>query len=243
MINRHGKRNILFFILILACLAQPGPSICQDSKGQFSDETLPKFEGGDFNRKIYFKHKLEFSLDTGWLPNNIPFIFDPFMGEKWARVPMDYTLVPIIPSLRWHWGNIAAPSFIRGNTDLTFSGSYTVIPRGPEHLYTAFMFGVRRNFVQSNWRVVPYVEARGGVGYTDAKGPEGVLYAQGQDLTFNFILGGGVRYNFNPRYSISTGIAYMHVSNAYLSQPKVYDYGINVFGPTLGVTVGMGKLR
>jgi hypothetical protein len=45
------------------------------------------------------------------------------------------------------------------------------------------MLGVRRNFVQRNWRVVPYVEARGGVGYTDAKGPEGVKYAQGQDLT------------------------------------------------------------
>jgi lipid A 3-O-deacylase PagL len=165
------------------------------------------------------------------------------MGQKWDRTPLDYTLVPLILSLRWHWGNIAAPSFIRGNTDLTFSACYTDIPRGPEHLYAAFMFGVRRNFVQPNWRVVPYAEARGGVGYTDAKGPYGVPWAQGQDLTFNFILGGGVRYNFNPRYSISTGIAYMHVSNAYLSQPKVTDYGINVYGPTFGITVGLGKLQ
>jgi hypothetical protein len=235
--------KIVFCTLTFVCLAQPKPSIAQDSKSKFSGETLAKLEPGDFNRKIYFKHKLEFSLDTGWLPNNIPFIFDPFMGEKWARVPLDYTLVPLIFSVRWHWGNIAAPSFIRGNTDLTFSGSYTAIPRGPEHLFTAFMFGVRRNFVQPNWRVVPYVETRGGVGYTDAKGPEGVLYAQGQDLTFNLILGGGVRYNFNPRYSTSVGIAYMHVSNAYLSQPKVYDYGINVFGPTLGVNIGLGKLH
>jgi hypothetical protein len=168
------------------CVAHPAPSIGQDSKSQFSDETLTNFEPGDFNRKIYFKHKLEFSLDTGWLPNNIPFLFNPLMGEKWAQNPLDYALVPIIFPLRWHWGNIAAPSFIRGNTDLTFSGSYTVIPRGPERLYAAFMFGVRRNFVQPNWRVVPYVEARGGVGYTDAKGPKGVLYAQGQDLTFKF---------------------------------------------------------
>jgi len=234
---------LLFFTLILACLAQPVPSIGQDSKSQVSGETLLKLEPGDFNREIYFKHKLEFSLDMGWLPNNIPFIFDPFMGEKWARVPMDYTLVPIIPSLRWHWGNVAGPSFIRGNTDLTFSLSYTDIPRGPEHLYVTFMFGVRRNFVQPNWRVVPYAEARGGVGYTDAKGPYGVLYAQGQDLTFNFILGGGVRYNLNSRYSVSSGIAYMHVSNAYLSQPKVYDYGINVFGPTFGINIGLGKLQ
>ncbi len=241
--NREEIRKMFFFTLILACLTQPALSIAQDSKSQFSDESLLASEPADFNRKVYFKHKLEFSLDSGWLPNNIPFIFDPFMGEKWSRVPMDYTLVPIIPSLRWHWGNVAGPSFIRGNTDLTFSLSYTDIPRGPEHLYAAFMFGVRRNFVQPNWRVVPYAEARAGVGYTDAKGPYGVLYAQGQDLTFNFILGGGVRYNFSPRYSISSGIAYMHVSNAYLSQPKVYDYGINVFGPTVGTTVGLGKLQ
>jgi Lipid A 3-O-deacylase (PagL) len=234
-------RRLLFCTLTLLCL--PLPSIGQDSKTQPSIEASQNFETADSNRKIYFRHKLELSLDTGWLPNNIPFIFDPFMGQKWDRTPLDYTLVPLILSLRWHWGNVAAPSFIRGNTDLTFSASYTDIPRGPEHLYAAFMFGVRRNFVQPNWRIVPYVEARGGVGYTDAKGPYGVPWAQGQDLTFNFILGGGVRYNFNPRYGISTGIAYMHVSNAYLSQPKVTDYGINVFGPTLGITVGLGKLQ
>jgi Lipid A 3-O-deacylase (PagL) len=238
--NTRGIRTAL--VLLVLCVARAELSIGQDSNNHISDETLLKVEPVDFNRNIYFKHKLEVSLDTGWLPNNIPFLFDPFIGEEWSTTPLNYTLVPLIFSLRWHWGNIAAPSFIRGNTDLTFSLSYTDIPRGPEHLYAAYMFGVRRNFVQPNWRVVPYVEARGGVGYTDAKGPEGVLYAQGQDLTFNFILGGGVRYNFNPRYSISTGIAYMHVSNAYLSQPKVYDYGINVFGPILGITVGMGKL-
>lgn len=87
------------------------------------------------------------------------------------------------------------------------------------------------------------MEMRGGVGYTDAKGPDGVPYAQWQDLTFNLILGGGVRYNLNPRYSVSTGIAYMHISNGYLSEPKVPNYGINVYGPMLGVNIGLGKLR
>jgi Lipid A 3-O-deacylase (PagL) len=234
-------RRLLFCTLTLLCLSESSSG--QTSNNPFSDETLTTFGSADLNRTIYFKHKLEVSLDMGWLPNNVPFIFDPFMGQKWDRTPLNYTLVPLILSLRWHWGNIAAPSFIRGNTDLTFSGSYTVIPRGPEHLYAAFMFGVRRNFVQPNWRVVPYAEARGGVGYTDAKGPYGVPWAQGQDLTFNFILGGGVRYNFTPRYSLSTGIAYMHVSNAYLSQPKVTDYGMNVYGPTFGVNIGLEKLR
>lgn len=232
------SRKLLVFTVMI-CVTLPGVAAAQNS---YNEETAAP-EQLDFNRKIYFKHKLEFSLDTGWLPDNIPFIFDPLLGDKWAQTPLDYTLVPLIVSLRWHWGNVAGPSFIRGNTDLTFSLSYTDIPRGPEHLYTAFMFGARRNFVQPNWRIVPYVEVRGGVGYTDAKGPDAVPFAQGQDLTFNLIMAGGVRYNFDPRYSVSAGIAYMHVSNAYLSQPKVQDYGINVFGPTLGLNIGLGKLR
>ena len=122
---------VMFFILTLACLTISTMALGQGSKDEFSDESLLRSGRADFNREIYFKHKLEFSLDAGWLPNNMPFIFNPLMGETWARTPLDYTLVPLIVSLRWHWGNVAGPSFIRGNTDLTFSGSYTVIPRGP----------------------------------------------------------------------------------------------------------------
>src|SRR3954454_947076 len=35
-----------------------------------------KPERPDFNREIYYKNKLERSLETGWLPINIPFVFD-----------------------------------------------------------------------------------------------------------------------------------------------------------------------
>jgi hypothetical protein len=231
-------RNLISCTLALTYLTHPALSIGQDLKSQRSDETLLGLRPADFNRQIYYKNKLEFSLDTGWLPYNIPFIFTPS-----DRNPRDYTLAPLIVSLRWHLDDIRGPWFLRGNTDLTFSGSYTVIPRGPESLYAAFMFGVRRNFVPANWRTVPYLEGRAGLGFTDAKGPEGVPYAQGQDFTFNFILGGGVRYNFNLRYSISAGIAYMHISNLYLSEPKVANWGINVVGPTFGVTRVLGKLH
>jgi len=88
---------------------------------------------------------------------------------------------------------------------------------------------------------VPYFEIRGGLGWIDAKGPKGVLYAQGQDFTFTIMVGSGVRYNFNPRYGISAGVTYMHVSNAFLSQPRFEDFGINVYGPIIGVNVRLGK--
>jgi hypothetical protein len=101
--------------------------------------------------------------------------------------------------------------------------------------------GIRRNFVRPNWRIVPYFDGRLGLGDINAKGPKGVAWAQGQDFTFTLMLGSGVRYNFNPRYAISAGINYMHVSNFYLSEPKFLNYGINVYGPMVGVDIRLGK--
>jgi len=195
----------------------------------------------DFNKDIYYKNKLEFSLETGALPINIPFVFDVFVGGDYSQKPLHYTLVPIFPSLRWHMGDVRGPWILRGNTDLTATLSVTAIPRGPEKIYGAFDLGVRRNFVPRNWRATPYFEVRAGAGFIDAKGPSGNFYAQGQDFTFTLWLGSGFRYNFNQKYSMSLGGSYMHVSNAYLSQPKYLDNGINVTGGMVGFNMRLGK--
>jgi len=49
-------------------------------------------------------------------------------------------------------------------------------------------------------------------GAFDAKGPNGVQYAQGQGFTFTVNLGSGVRYNFSPRYAISAGVNRTEIS-------------------------------
>jgi hypothetical protein len=195
----------------------------------------------DFNRSIYYKNKLEFGLEVGWLPINIPFVYDVFVGDSYNMTPLKYTLVPIIASLRWQTGNVAGPWILRGNFDLSFSGSVTAIPRGPETRYYSFIFGIRRNFVPHHGRIAPYFDQRGGVGNIDAKEPLGVPWAQGQNLTFTYNMGCGVRYNLNPHYSFSAGMNYMHVSNGYLSEPKYTNYGINVYGPMFGIDVRLGK--
>jgi hypothetical protein len=100
--------------------------------------------------------------------------------------------------------------------------------------------GMRRNFVPRNWRTTPYFDWRIGLGNIDAKGPSGVLYAQGQDFTFTLNMGSGVRYNFSPRYGFTLGANWMHISNANLSEGNgkpnwgVRNYGINVVGPIVG---------
>jgi len=213
----------------------------QDSTTGPSVEISHAAKPTDFNTEIYYKNKLEFSQEVGVLSVNIPFAFDAFIGDNYAENPLHYTLVPIFPSLRWHMGKISGPWILRGNTDLTLTLSLTAIPRGAETKYGAFGLGARRNFVHRNWRTAPYFELRGGAGFIDAQGPHGNGLAQGQDFTFTLMIGSGARYNFNPSYSMAVGISYMHVSNAYLSEPRYIDNGINVCGPMVGINMRLGK--
>lgn len=198
---------------------------------------------GDFNRNVFYKNKTEFSLESGWEPRNIPFVYNFATGSTYTTWPLHYTLEPNIASVRWTIDNIDWPSFLRGSTDYTFSGSYVDVARGPESRYFAFLFGIRRNFIRPNWRMVPYLDAHGGIGDINARGPYGVRYAQGQDMTFTLMNGGGIRYDLNPKFSVEAGASYQHVSNFYLSQPKHYDYGINVWGSMIGFNMRLGKAK
>lgn len=199
------------------------------------------------NQGIYYRNKLEFSLDGGYLPINVPFPLDIFVGDNYNTYPLKYTLVPIIASLRWHLDDVGGPWILRGNFDLTFSGSVTGIPRGPETRYFSYQMGIRRNFVPHKARVAPYFDIRLGVGNIDAKGPLGVPYAQGEDFTFTVNMGSGVRYNFSPRCAFSAGLNFMHISNLDLSEGNgkpnwgIRNYGINVYGPMIGLYIQLRK--
>ncbi len=218
----------------LATLSDPSPTVSAPSPRRSKD--IP-----DRNQDIYYRNKLEFSEEVGYLPFNVPLIFDFLVGSRYTTWPLHYTLVPDITSLRWHVSGINGPSVLRGSWDFTFSLAVTMIPRGAETHYVAFDYGIRRNFIPRNWRVVPYYEMRGGVGDINAKGPQGVEYAQGQDLTFTLMVGSGARWNLNPKYSVEFGATYMHISNAYLSEPKYPDFGINVWGPMVGFNMRLGR--
>jgi hypothetical protein len=242
----NGRSLILIGFLLtspvahLVCLGQRAVADPPEI-GIESVAPAPRPVKPDFNADVYYKNKLEFSLETAVLPINIPFAYDVFDGGNYAQNPLHYTLVPIFPSLRWQMGAVRGPWALRGNTDLTATVSLTAIPRGPETAYGAFDLGFRRNFVQPNWKIAPYFEIRIGAGWLNAQEPHGNTYAQGQDFTFTLITGTGFRYNFNGRYSMAIGAAYFHVSNAYLSEPKYDDNGINVCGPWIGLNMRVGK--
>jgi lipid A 3-O-deacylase PagL len=239
----RGIAGVVIAAVAFACVAMPARASA-DPGVPSANETSTASEPPDFNRDVYYRNKLEFAFDTGYLFYNSPTLLGPLIGVKFNRehgLPY-YTLVPLMTSLRWQLYDVRGRSFWRGNTELTFGGTYTVITHGPEDYYGAIVIGTRYNFVQPNWRFVPYFEIHGGFGWTDAKQPQQVARhelptGQGQDFTFTFMLGTGVRYNFNSRYSISAGPAYMHISNAYLSEPKYYNHGVNVIGPVFGLNI------
>lgn len=224
-----------------------GPSIASDTSTSSANGVKPSSDlvvpprARDRNLDIYYRNRTEFSLDIGYHPTNIPFIYDFAVGDSYNMTPLKYTLVPIVASLRWHVTNVGWRWFLRGNMDFSFSGSITAIPRGPETHYYSLDFGIRRNFVYRNWKVVPFFEQRGGAGIINAKEPLGVLFSQGQNLTFTYNLGVGARYNISSKYSFSGGMNYMHISNGYLSEPAFTNYGINVYGPMFGFDVRLGK--
>lgn len=244
----------LLTVLALICVgpALTAPSFAgqaavqpQAASLQSSEEPRPS-ELGDFNRKIFYKNKLEFEFETGWLWYNTPLFLNPILGEAFKRNPntVDYTLNPYILGLRWQLYDISGRSFWRGNTEVNLAGTGTVIAQGPETLFAAALAGARYNFVQPNWRLVPYTELRFGMGFTDARQPNEkrlgkVQVGQGQDFTFTFMLGAGVRYDINERYSVSAGVSYMHISNLYMSEPRYYNHGVNVLGPQVGLNVGL----
>lgn len=232
-------RKFALLAILAGLIAAPGfGQELPDDPGH----NLFRFKGpGDYNRRIFYADKLEFSLESGYLPVNIPFVFDFVTNSPYTTWPLRYTLVPNIASLRWQFDDIDGPWIFRGNSDASFSAEYVAIPRGPETRYLAFNFGLRRNFVPRNSRIIPYFDARGGVGNINAKGPDGVLYAQGQDLTFTLIMSSGFRYDFNSRYGFEAAGAYNHISNFYLSDPKYPDFGINTCGAMFGFIMRIGK--
>ena len=91
--------------------------------------------------------------------------------------------------------------------------------------------GVRYNLVQPGSQLIPYVELRGGGGWSDSRGVKRSLQT---DFTFVYLIAAGFRYDVNSRWSVTAAVLDQHVSNAWLANP---DFGVDSLGFNMGIQV------
>lgn len=153
-------------------------------------------------------------------------VANPFFAAagRYNKNPLEYHVASQIAAARYDLTNVQGPGFLRGNLQGSAGLLYSAILQGPETFYAGALFGFRYNFVPRGSPWSPYVEVRGGIGWTDSRG---FRFAQQQDLTFTYMFGAGVRYDLNSRCRISLGALDLHLSNAYLTQP---NYGFDSMG-------------
>ena len=168
-----------------------------------------------------------FSFESAFTFEVIPNPWRPLWGD-YAINPLDYKLATQIVSARYQLSEPDGPLFLRGYLELTGGLVATAIVEGPESYFFGGVLGFRYNFVQPGWRLIPYFEARGGPGITDARVQD---YTQQQDFTFTYLIGAGLRYEINSRCSVNIGAIDQHMSNFYLAER---NFGFDSIGVSVG---------
>jgi opacity protein-like surface antigen len=176
------------------------------SADRFSPE--PLFERGRY----------ELTLSGGVL-------FSP-IGLPKNRPIINYTMTEI--SLGYMLGDVKGAGWWRGNFEALADGFGGAIFEGPGSYVAGFTLWLRYNLVPPSWRIVPYVQAGGGVLSTDID--RGLV---GEPFNFNLDAGVGLRYFLSARWSLELEYRFQHISNADLGKKNV---GINAQGPILGVS-------
>jgi lipid A 3-O-deacylase len=120
---------------------------------------------------------------------------------------------------------------MRGYNQFTITAMAEPIFRGVENHYFGVNFGARYNFVQPGSRLVPYFS--GGLGMGGIDSHPGVPGAQGQDFTFNILMGAGVAYEIDDHWKITVGALYQHLSNGGQTDPNP---SLNLLGPQVGAS-------
>jgi opacity protein-like surface antigen len=158
-------------------------------------------------------------------------------GGLWSNVRNDddkaYTIIPISLTASLRLDDVSLDrelgGILRGYSEFFFRADYDQIVHGPETHYEGVIVGPRYNFVQPNWKVIPYVEGGVGFVFADSDPAQGGL---GQDFNFTFIVGAGAKYNITDDFYVRLGVEYQHISNAGLSDP-IPNNAIDALGPKL----------
>jgi len=152
----------------------------------------------------------------------------PDFNYSQTNIRLGWMLNTPDPGNGWLAGNWEALIELSANGIFEGSGNIMI---GPSAL-------VRYNFVQPDWKVVPYLQAGLGFVYTDAYEDKGQR-AIGQAIEFTPRAGAGVRILVSKDWSVDVEGLFHHVSNAGLADRNL---GVNAVGGLVGATYHFEKL-
>lgn len=145
--------------------------------------------------------------------------------------PNSYEIASQFVTGRIRWGVNDSNNWTRGYNQFCLTLMAEPIIRGIENHYFGVNFGGRYNFVQRNWRIVPYFAGGLGLGWIDSS-PD-LRGSQGQDFTFNILTAIGFTYPINDRWKLDAAAQYQHLSNGGQTDPNP---SLNLIGPQIGLS-------
>ncbi|HTL55035.1 MAG TPA: acyloxyacyl hydrolase [Candidatus Limnocylindrales bacterium] len=152
-------------------------------------------------------------------------MFSPFIATH-ERPTINYTITEA--QFGCMLGGGGKQGWYRGSFEFVTEGFGSAIFQGSGNYIAGVTFWARYNFVQPDWRIVPYIQAGAGVTVTDID-----REVVGQAFNFNLDVGLGARYLFSPRWAMLLEYRYQHISNA---NSAAHNLGINAQGAILGVS-------
>jgi len=178
---------------------------------------------------LFTMDRIEFSAQTGALfspiglgPNT------PTYNVSQTDLRLGWMLTSPSGKGEWYDGNVEAIAELATGVVFSHYGSFSVGPTGL----------VRYNFVQPNWKVVPYIQAGAGFVYSDAYENKDQK-ALGSGLEFTPQAAVGLRYLLNNNWSINAEADFIHTSNAGTASRNL---GTNAVGGLLGFSYFFDKV-
>ena len=156
---------------------------------------------------------------------NAGVLFSPVIAT-YQRPTINYTITSL--QVGTMLSEVKGSGWLRGNFEFAGEGFGSAIFQGPGEYIAGVTLWCRYNFVQPDWRFVPYVQ--GGAGLTATDISRGIV---GQTFQFNLDIAAGTRYFLAERWCLNLECRYQHISNANTGK---HNLGINALGPLLGVS-------
>ncbi|QSR85663.1 acyloxyacyl hydrolase [Methylacidimicrobium sp. B4] len=159
------------------------------------------------------------------------------LGSGGGRYTFDEA--PTILSWGWMLTTPKGHGFFRGNVEVLLDLYASGIFAGPMsgNVVVGPNVFVRYNFVQPNWRIVPYVEGGLGFVFTDAYTVP-TQSMVGQAIEFTPQAGAGFRYMLSKHWSINAEALFHHMSNADMAARNI---GVNEVGGLVGFSYLLGS--